>query len=121
MRICDYIWENDIPTPVQLEIGLDKIVHDRTGRGNEARYLSVRINGKDVTRMVAEATGLRVSLAKDTLGCLIIHGCGMDMGFALQDRMYRAASQEGYPDMFDRGIYQYLGKRGRYGKYPYEK
>lgn len=111
MSLFTYVEEKNISQPIQLEIGLDKIVYDRTKNGNDTRYLTVRINGKNVTQMVAEATNLKISKAQDTDGSLIIRGSGMDMGFALQDRVYRAAYQAGYPNMFDRGMYKYLGKR----------
>lgn len=111
MSLFTYVVEKNISQPIQLEIGLDKVVYDRTRNGNDARYLTVRINGENVTQMIAEAVSLKTSKAQDTYGSLIIHGSGMDMGFALQDRVYRAAYQAGYPDMFDRDGYKYLGKR----------
>ncbi len=111
MGIYDYVKRNKITTPIQLEIQLDKIVYDRNRQGNDARYFTVKINGETVTQMVAEATNLKISKARGTYGSLIIHGSGMDMGFALQDRMYRAAYQSGYPDMFDRDLYKYLGRK----------
>ncbi|MCR4654715.1 MAG: hypothetical protein K5770_00570 [Lachnospiraceae bacterium] len=61
--------------------------------------------------MVAEAVNLKVSKAQNTYGSLIIHGSGMDMGFALQSRVYQVACQVGYPDMFDRDMYKYPGRR----------
>lgn len=99
--------------PIKLEIGLDKVVYDSTGNGKDTRYFTVKISGTDVTRLVAEATGLKLSRAKRTSGSLIVHGSGMDMGFFLQSRMYSAAYREGYPDMFDKDDYKYLGKRIR--------
>ena len=111
-----YVTRKNISQPIQLEIGLDKVIYDKTGNGNDTRYLTVRIDGKDVTQMVAEAANLKISKAQGTYGRLIIHGSGMDMGFALQDRVYRAAYQAGYPNMFDRDGYKYLGKR-MYGRY----
>lgn len=120
MGIYNYVSRNNIKTPIKLEIGLDKIVYDRTHNGNDAKYLRVFIEGKDVTTMIANAINLKMSYAKGSYGCLIIHGTGMDIGFALQDRMYRAAYQAGYPDMFDRDFYTYLRKKHN-GKYPYQK
>lgn len=119
MSLFTYVTEKNITQPIQLEIGLDKIVYDKTRNGNDARYFTVKINGENVTQMVAEAVNLKVSKARNSYGSLIIHGSGMDMGFALQDRVYRAACQAGYPDMFDRDMYKYLGKRTP--GYNYEK
>ena len=111
MSLFTYVAEKNISQPIQLEIGLDKVVYDKTKNGNDARYFTIKINGENVTQMVAEAVNLKISKAQDTYGSLIIHGSGMDMGFALQDRVYHAACQAGYPNMFDRDIYKYLGKR----------
>ncbi len=111
MSLFTYVAEKNISQPIQLEIGLDKVVYDKRRNGKDARYLTVRIKGENVTQMIAEAVNLKMSKAQDTYGSLIIHGSGMDMGFALQDRVYRAAYQAGYPDMFDRDMYKYLGKR----------
>lgn len=115
--IYRYVERNHIKTPIQLEIGLDKVVYSPYD-GKDTRYLRVFINGKDVTTMVANATHHKISYARDTYGCLIIHGSNMDMGFALQDRMYRAAYIAGHKNMFDRDLYTYIGKRN-HGKYPY--
>lgn len=120
MSLFTYITEKNISQPIQLEIGLDKIVYDKTRNGNDARYLTIKINKENVTQMIAEAVNLKISKAKDTYGSLIIHGSGMDMGFALQDRVYKAAYQAGYPNMFDRDIYKYLGKRTSKQHYHYQ-
>lgn len=107
MGIYNWVIENRIPQPIKLEIELVKVVYDKQGRGNDSRYMRVYIQGHNVTQMVAEATGLKISKAKNynLQGCLIIHGSGMDMGFALQDRMHSRASSAGYPNMFDYGNY----------------
>lgn len=109
MSIYNYVLQQNIKQPIKLEIELNKIAYDRNGCGNDARYFKVFINGKDVTTMVAAAVNLKMSYARNSYGCLIIHGSGMDMGFALQDKMYRASYQAGYPDMFDRDFYTYRG------------
>ena len=114
MNLFEYVNKCVCPTePIKLEIGLDKIVWDRRRNGNDARYLTVRINGQLVTRAVAEVTGLKMSKAQDTYGSLIIHGSGSDMGWVLQTMVYSAAYREGFPDMFDRDEYKWLGKRIR--------
>ncbi len=121
MSLFTYVMEKNITQPIKLEIGLDRVVYDKTGNGNDTRYFTVRIDGETVTQMVADAVNLKVSKAQNTYGSLIIHGSGMDMGFALQNRVYRAACQAGYPTMFDRDMYKYLGRRtsGRHN-YNYE-
>lgn len=68
MGIYNYVLKNNINTPIKLEIGLDKIVYDRTRNGNDARYLRVFIDGKDVTTMVANAVNLKMSYARDSYG-----------------------------------------------------
>lgn len=117
MGLYDFVRNKHFPTPIKLEIGLVKVVPDRDRCGNDARYFEVKIHGSTVTQMVAEATNLKISKARDTYNCLIVHGSGMDMGFALQDRLYHKASQAGYPNMFDKDEYIYLGKRNKDGTY----
>ena len=109
--IYGWVLNNKIEQPIKLELALDKIVYDSKGCGNDARYFQVYIGGCNVTQMVAEATKLKLSKARDSYGCLIAHGSGMDMGLFVQDRMYRAAYQAGYPNMFDKDDYIYLGKK----------
>lgn len=62
------------------------------------------------TKEIAEFAGLRMSVT----GSLIVHGCGMDMGFWLQNRVYQRACAKGYPNLFDPDNYKYLGKRRGY-------
>ena len=109
--IYSWILSNKIQQPIKLELELVKVVYDRMGRGHDSRYFKVYIGGRNVTQMVAEATNLKISKAKTTNGCVLVHGSGMDMGFALQDRVQRAAYQAGYPNMFDRDSYIYLGRK----------
>lgn len=113
MELIEYIKENNIETPVKLEIGLDAIKDRSNPEGNQKRYFHVFIDGTDVTKMVADFAGLHFSNAKDTNGSLIVHGCGMDMGLALQQRVYKRASAFGYPEMFSSDDYRYLGCRIR--------
>jgi len=103
----------DIQMPIQLEIGIDKISSD-----GMTRYMTTRIAGQNVTSMVANAIHCKTSRARDTSGDLVVSGCGMDMGFYVQNSLYHAACRAGYPDMFDEGHYKYLGKRSC-GRYPY--
>ena len=109
--LYEWVLRNKIEQPIKLDIALEKIAYDKTGRGNDSRYFKVYIGGMNVTQMVAEAANLKLSKARDTRDCVIVHGSGMDMGFALQDRVQRAAYQAGYPNMFDRDLYNYLGRK----------
>ena len=97
-----YSWveRNNIKTPIKLEIKLKKVASQ-----GMSRYMQVFIDGHDVTQMVANAVNMKMSNARDTYGCLIIRGVGMDMAFALQNRVYKYASMAGYPDMFDKAYY----------------
>lgn len=120
LAICAWVNEEidrgtNIEMPIQLEIGLDKVSSD-----GMTRYMVVKIAGHTVTQMVADAIYCKISNARDTYGDMIVKGVGMDMGFYVQDKMYRAAYRAGYPDMFDSQFYKYLGKRS-HGRYPYEK
>lgn len=100
MNLIDYVIQNNIPQPVELKIGIVKVVPDRYRQGNDARYMRVYIGDIEVSRMVAEFTGLKVSHSRNTYETVIIHGCGMDMCFALADNVRSRASYQGYPDMF---------------------
>jgi len=120
LAICNWVnWEAERgrldPTNIKLEIGIDKVSSD-----GMTRYMTVKIAGQTVTRMVADAIHCKMSKARDTYDCMIVKGCGMDMGFLVQNDLYRAAYQAGYPDMFDKDYYTYLGKKS-HNRYPYEK
>lgn len=104
-NLISWCENNNIKTPIKLEIGLAKIDY----RNCQTRYFRVYINGHDVTQMIANAVNLKLSKAKRTNNCLIVHGCGMDMGLALQDRVYRAAYQYN-SNLFDKDDYIYLGR-----------
>ena len=97
--------QGSIETPIRLEIGLVKI-----GNQGMTRYLKIFINGNNVTQMVGTALNLKFSKAKTTNGCVIVKGCGMDMGFWLQRRLYDKARSEGFGYMFDPDNYKYLGR-----------
>lgn len=118
LAICNWVNTEidrgtNIQMPIQLEIGIDKVSSD-----GMTRYMTVKIAGQTVTQMVANAIHCKISNAHDTYGSMIVKGSGMDMGFYVQNKMYRAAYQAGYPDMFDKDFYKYLGKRS-HGRYPY--
>lgn len=120
LAICNWVNQeiergSNIQLPIRLDIGLDKVSSD-----GMTRYMKIQIDGHDVTQMVANAINCKISKARDTYGDMIVKGVGMDMGFYVQDKLSRAAYQAGYPDMFDRQFYNYLGKRS-HGRYPYAK
>lgn len=102
--LFEYVLRKGIEQPIRLEIKLDEVVYDRTGNEQDARFFNVRINGKDVTQLVADTVGCKVSTVKNAY-VLIIYGSGTDMGFYIQNAIYHAACAEGYPNMFDQGNY----------------
>lgn len=110
--LSEWLMKNTSGKQIKLEIGLDKVVF----RHPQTRYFSVFVNGKNITEMVANALGRKTSYSKDTNGSMIVHGCGMDMGFAVQNAVYKHCCSEGYPDLIDRDDYTYLGRR-KYGRY----
>lgn len=83
---------------------------DRLDRQRQVRYFRVFVDGEDVSRMVGDFIGKRVSSARGTCDCVIVRGCGMNMGFWIQDALHSAAYAEGFPDMFDADEYDYLGR-----------
>lgn len=112
--LVNYIKANHIKTPLKLEIGLDKVSSD-----GMTRYFTIKINGDDVTGMVAKALDNKISKAKDTPFKMIVHGCGMDMGFAVQYQLYREFASADLGDLIDKNNYAWLGKI-KNGKYPYD-
>ena len=106
--LTDYVINNNIPQPIKLKIQIVKTCLDRCGRGKDARYMRVWIGEHEVSPMVADAYGLKVSKSKNAYNTVIIHGCGMDMCFALANGIYRHACANGYPNMFDYANYEYV-------------
>lgn len=115
-----YVKENNLGKGIKLSIGLDKLANVNHPQGKQSRYLRCFINGAEVTGMVASLCNFPISKARDTYGCLIVHGCGMDMGWFVQSEVYSRAFQNGEKEMFDMGYYHFLGRRKRNGKYPYD-
>lgn len=111
MTIYEKIIRDRVKQPVRLELELWRLVPDKTGNGNDARYFKAYINGSDVTKEVAEAINFKLSKSRNTMGCLIVHGSGTDMCFVIQSRMYSRAYVKGYPGMFDMNEYKYLGRK----------
>lgn len=56
--LYEYIKREKITTPIKLQLVLHKVVHKSDG--NDVRYFRVKIEGKDVTQMVADAADLKV-------------------------------------------------------------
>ena len=108
----NWIINMKIPKPVIFEVGLDKVNY----RGTNTRYLRYFIQGQDVTSMVANAIGGKLSNAKDTYGCLIRHGCGMDIALSVIWDLNSKAETKG---IFSEN-YKYLGKKVN-GKYEYQQ
>ena len=104
--IFEFIKNQGLKTPVQLEIDMIKLKKDPVSQGNDKRYLKTYLNGMDVTGMVAKAIDKKISKSRDAYGTLIISGCGMDMFFAVQYQLYRCAEQYGYHNMVDRNVYK---------------
>lgn len=73
--------------PVKLNLCLVKTVtKGRENSGNQSRYFHCYVGGRNVDRFVSDLTGLKQSKGKGTKGAVIIHGCGMDMAYALQQK-----------------------------------
>lgn len=109
MKLTDYVIQNNIPQPVELKIQIVKVCPDRYRQGNDARYMRVWIGDTEVSRMVSEYTGLKLSKSRDAYESVIIHGCGMDMCFALSDCVRSRAKYDGYENMFS-NYYKYIGR-----------
>lgn len=106
-----FINDHSLAMPVTVNIGLHKVVDRLDPQGNHKRYLKVYSGDFDITKFIADATGLTMSNAKDTNGCIIIHGSGMDMGLALIMSVNRHLGCKALNEE-----YNYLGKWSR-GKY----
>ena len=114
-ELFQWVINSGLQRPVRCSIGLHKIAKSGT-----VRYLRVFINGKDITEAVADATGYAISRARDTNGCIIVHGCGTDAGVDVVYLLNRSVHGtpfeiKGCP-LFERSDYTYLG-RYRNGKY----
>lgn len=108
----NFIRNKGIKTPVVFEIGLDRLSNRNDPRGNQLRYFRFFINGMDVTGMVANALGTKVSKAKDTYGCIIRKGCGMDIALGTIWALRKTTTDQNlYAE-----DYKYLGKKVK-GKY----
>ena len=95
--------------PIKLEIKLEKIADKWNKDGDQRRYFRCYIDGTEVTMAVAEVLNRTISKAKDTNGCMIVHGCGMDMAHWIQNEIWSRFSYAGYKEMFDANEYKYLG------------
>jgi len=91
-------------SPYRLSIKLCKV-----GNGGMTRYMRVYREDGEITQMIANITGWKVSKAKDTYGCVIVHGCGMDMAFHLVNTVGRVVNYR-YPDAIDTQYYKLIEK-----------
>lgn len=97
--------EQGLTVPFKFGVRLCKVAKDGT-----VRYLRLYIGTLEVTGMVANILGKKVSRAKDTYGCLIVHGCGMDMAFAVVDSLWQRALTMGAHVYFDHTDYIFIDK-----------
>ena len=104
--IFEFIKNQKLKTPVQLEIDMVKLKKDPFLQGNDRRYLKTYIDGRDVTAMVANAIDKKVSVGRNTFGTLMINGCGMDMFLAVQRQLHQRAERYGYHNMIDPYTYK---------------
>lgn len=111
LALIKYIERNHIPTPVQLEMEMKKFIPDPRKQGHDRRYMRVYINGHDVTAMACNMTACTLSKAKDSYGCLITIGTGMDMFEWLQNTIACYATNMGYKDIFDDQLYKIYKKK----------
>lgn len=79
------------------------------------QIFEVFLNEHEVTRMVADALDSKVSTAKDTYGCIIRHGCGMDIALGTIWSLQKTVKE---PNFYSTE-YKYLGKKKK-GKYEYK-
>lgn len=103
MGLYKFIEQTNMPQPVTLEIKMVKVRYDRNRQGRDTRYMKVYARGSDITQMCADILGRKLSEARDTYGCIIVHGSGMDMCYDLANRIYNKACEQGYPNMFVNG------------------
>lgn len=86
----------DLPSkPISLDVVMVKLKDRLNKAGNQKRYFEVYLGKHNVTDIVAAIAQKKVSLAKDTYGTICMRGSGMDMAFALTDRIARFAAQDG--------------------------
>lgn len=105
MGIINVAVETATPVPIKLDLQLVKVVTSgRESTGNQSRYFHCYVGGRNVDRFVSDLTGLKQSKAADTRGAVIIHDCGMNMAYALQQRCKERAPKlfaDSYGRIFD--------------------
>lgn len=109
MNALDSYVKNHQMNEVKFRVGIDKISSD-----GMTRYMHFFIGESDVTGMLANVAGYKVSRAQNTYGSMIVHGCGMDMAFSVIMSLKHVSA---IPDVYKEN-YDYLGTRKR-GKYVY--
>ena len=96
--------------PYRLYICIHKV-----GNQGTSRYMRVYVcEGVEVTNFVATILGYKISNAKDTYGCMIVHGCGMDMCFHVVNTLASIVNPI-YQNLINGDYYNYVeaGKRRR--------
>jgi hypothetical protein len=93
--LLNYVKNMHLKEPVQLELSIEKFANQ-----NMTRYMRAYINNRDVTGMVADLGDFKKSKARDTMGCMIVHGIGMDMYFKVQNDIAYEAEKYGFKNMF---------------------
>ena len=73
MNALDSFVKRNHMEQVKFRVGIDKISSD-----GMTRYMHFYIGEHDVTGMIANVCGYKLSQARTNYGSLIVHGCGMD-------------------------------------------
>lgn len=98
--LADFIGELGLNTPVKPYLMIETLRGRNDPNGNQRRYFKIYIEKDktliDITKMCADAGGFHYS----TNGCAIVHGCGMDMGFYLVDRVRYSLCSAGFENIF---------------------
>ena len=103
--LAQILLDSNIDKPIRLNIGLRKVSRD-----GMSRYMRVYLGNRDITKLVIGALDGKMSKAKDSYGCIIIKGTGMDMGYYLLERIDNALSYCGFNNLINRKEYNYLGR-----------
>ena len=104
-NLINFIENNDIPTPISIEMTILALADKYHPQGNQKRYVKCELNGFNISPAIAELTGLYLSKDKRYFNSVIIKGCGMDMLLDLQHKAYNAACKKGYPNLFEQQKY----------------
>lgn len=104
MNALDSFVKRNHMEQVKFRVGLDKVSSD-----GMTRYMHFYIGEHDVTGMVANVCGYTLSRARNTYNSIIVHGCGIDMGFSVINSIKHVSE---FPEVYS-DYYDYLGKKKR--------